>query len=149
MNVSAALAAEPAVRAAERAIVTESSTVVADTLAVSTAVESRRRLARVLELKDRADSDPDHRDAFHRAAEDYRNWAAGVYLAATGDQQVRFAPPPARRAGTTRAPVVKHKNPYTEESMSLRRLIPRPPVAGQPRRRPAHRPQPEQQEQSG
>ena len=53
-----AVAAEPAVHAAERAIATGSSTVLADTLAVSTAAECRRRLAGVLELKDRAERDP-------------------------------------------------------------------------------------------
>src|SRR5690242_12093471 len=76
-----AIAAEPAVRAAERAIVTESPMVLADTLAVSTAAESRRRLAHVLDLKERADRDPSRRDAYQRAADDLRSWAADVYLA--------------------------------------------------------------------
>jgi hypothetical protein len=73
-----ALAAEPAVRAAERAIVTGSPAVLADALAVSTAAESRRRLAHVLELKDRADRDPALCDAYQRAADDLRSWAATV-----------------------------------------------------------------------
>lgn len=84
-----ALAAEPAVRAAERAIVTRSPVVLSDTLAVSTAAESRRRLARVLELRDEAERDPGRRAAYDRAAYDraadeLRSWAAHVYLAALG-----------------------------------------------------------------
>jgi hypothetical protein len=80
-----AIAAEPAVRAAERAIATESNTVLADTLAVSTGAESRRRLASVLALKARAERDRAGREAYERAADDLRSWAAGVYLAALRD----------------------------------------------------------------
>jgi hypothetical protein len=82
LDASTARAADPAVRAAERAIVTESPTILADTLAVSTAVESRRRLARLLDLKDEAERDARRRAAYHRAADDFRSWAARVYLAA-------------------------------------------------------------------
>ena len=42
-------------------------------------------------------------------------------------------------AMTTRAerkPVLKHKNPCSEEGISLRRSVPRPPFPGQRRRRP-------------
>lgn len=85
-----ALAAEPAVRAAERAIVTRSPLTLADTLAVATAAESRRRLARVLELKDRADADPRAREAYQRGADDLRAWAAGVYLASLRDPVERW-----------------------------------------------------------
>lgn len=77
-----ARAAEPAVRAAERALVTESAAVLADTLAISTAAESRRRFARVLALKDQAAHDPGRRDAYQEAADDLRNWAAAVHLTA-------------------------------------------------------------------
>jgi hypothetical protein len=77
-----ALAAEPAVRAAERAIVTGSSAVLAETLAVSAAAESRCRLDHVLDLKARADNDPELREAYQRAADDLRRWAATIYLAA-------------------------------------------------------------------
>lgn len=80
-----AIAAEPAVRAAERAIATESNTVLADTLAVSTGAESRRRLASVLALKARAERERAGREAYERAADDLRSWAAGVYLAALRD----------------------------------------------------------------
>lgn len=76
-----ALAAEPAVRAAERAIIARSATVLADTLAIATGAESRRRLAHLLELKDQAEGDPRRRDAYHRAADDLRSWAAHAYLA--------------------------------------------------------------------
>jgi hypothetical protein len=126
-----ALAAEPAVRAAERAIVTGSPAVLADTLAVSTAAESRRRLAHVLELKDRADRDPALRDAYQRAADDLRSWAATVYLAALRE------PRGCRLAST--API--GQNPFTEESISLRRSAPRPPFPGQRRRSPFALPQ--------
>jgi len=84
-----AVAAEPAVHAAERAIATGSSTVLADTLAISAAAECRRRLAGVLELKDHAERDPGRRAAYHRAADEFRNWAAGVYLATCLDQHDR------------------------------------------------------------
>ncbi len=113
-----ALAAEPAVRAAERAIVTGSAVVLADTLSVATASESRRRLAHVLELKRRADADPEKRGAYQQAAGDLRSWAAGVYLAALREP---------------REPV---RNPYTEESISLRRSGPRPRFPGQRKRHP-------------
>jgi hypothetical protein len=131
-----AVAAEPAVRAAEEAIVAEADAVLADTLAISTRIEARRRLARVLELKDRAARDPGSRDAYHHAADDLRNWAAGVYLASLRE-------PGARRA---RKPAVKHENPHTEESASRRRSVPGPPFPGQPRRRPFYTstPPPEQ-----
>ena len=76
-----ALAAEPAVRAAERALVTGSARVLAETLAVAAAAEARRRLESVLELKARADADPARRDAYGLAADDLRRWAAEVYLA--------------------------------------------------------------------
>jgi hypothetical protein len=82
IDASTALAADPAVRAAERAIVTGSSAVLADTLAVSTAAEARRRVARVLDLKERAEGDPARRGAYQRAADDLRAWAASVYVAA-------------------------------------------------------------------
>jgi len=130
-----ALAAEPAVRAAERAIVTESPAVLADTLVVSTAAESRRRLARVLDLKEQAESDPQRRDAYQRAADDLRRWAASVYLATLGAPQTRDRGSASRSA---RGPVVKHTNPSTEESISLRRLVPRPPFPGQRRRHPVY-----------
>lgn len=119
------LAGEPAVRAAERAITTGSTTVLADTLSIAAAAEARRRLADVLELKERAERDPAHREAYQRAAEDLRSWAAGVYLAV-----VRGSRP------EPRTPVVRHENPYTEESASIRRHAPRPPFPGQPRRHP-------------
>ncbi|HET7571086.1 MAG TPA: hypothetical protein VFJ77_00285 [Gaiellaceae bacterium] len=83
------LAAEPAVRAAERAIATGSATVLGDTLAVSAAAESRRRLADVLELRRRAERDPKLRAAYQQAAEELRSWAAGVYLATLRDPRGR------------------------------------------------------------
>lgn len=79
---STALAALPAVRAAERAIVTKSVHVLADTLAAPTAAEARRRLRHVLDLKERAERDAASRDASLRAADELRSWAARVYLAA-------------------------------------------------------------------
>lgn len=79
-------AAEPAVRATERALVVPSSSLLADTLAVSTATAARRRLAHVLNLKARAEVEPNRRDAYHRAADDLRNWAAAVYLATLDDE---------------------------------------------------------------
>lgn len=130
------LAAEPAVRAAERAIMTESATVLADTLAISTAAESQRRLAHVLTLKDRAERDPGIRDAYQRAADDLRSWAGGVYLAALREPESQIARPTASEGRTKRKPVLKHKNPYSEEGISLRRSVPRPPFPGQRRQRP-------------
>jgi len=129
MDAWAALAAEPAVRAAERALVTNSAAVLADTLAISTAAESRRRVGHVLELEDRAERDPSRRDAYQRAADDLRSWAAGVYLATLREPDAHIAPP-------KRKPVVKHRNPHSEEGISLRRSVPRPPFPGQRRRRP-------------
>jgi len=35
-----------------------------------------------------------------------------------------------------RTPVVKHRNPNTEESISVRRLVSRPPFPGQSKRHP-------------
>jgi hypothetical protein len=99
-----AVAADPAVRAAERAIVTETDAILADTLAIATRVEARRRLARVLELKDRAAHDPGGRDAYHRAADELRNWAAGVYLASLREAQGAAASRPGRPS-TSAAPV--------------------------------------------
>lgn len=131
-----ALAAEPAVRAAERAIVTGSSAVLADTLAVSTAAESRRRLAHVLELKDRADRDSERRDAYQRAADDLRRWAANVYLAALREPGECLLRLTGRPGGTRPTTTAKPRNSYTEESISLRRSVPRPPFPGQRRRRP-------------
>lgn len=81
-----AFAAEPAVRAAEQAILTGAAAVLADTLAVAVRAGSRRRVADVLELRDRAESDPGSRDAYQDAADELRNWAAGVYLAASGPE---------------------------------------------------------------
>jgi hypothetical protein len=124
------LAGEPAARAAERAIVTGSSAVIADTLAVSTAAESRRRLAHVLELRDRADRDPERRDAYQRAGDDLRRWAATVYLAARREPRgclLRLADRPRDARPATAA---KSRNPHTEESISLRRSVPRPPFPG-------------------
>jgi hypothetical protein len=121
-----AAAAEPAVRAAERAIVAEGAAVLADTLAISARAEARRRLARVLELKDLAERDPGSRDAYHRAADGLRNWAAGVYLASLREPQARVASK-GRPERTPRRPVVKHKNPHTEESASRGRTVLRPP----------------------
>lgn len=129
-----ALAAEPAVRAAERAIATGSNTVLADTLAISTAAESRRRLASVLALKTEAERDSGRREAYQRAADDLRSWAAGVYLAALRDADTHVAPPGGRPGRTNPEPVVKHPNRYTEESASLRRHAPRLPFPGQRRR---------------
>lgn len=131
-----ALAAEPAVRAAERAIATGSATVLADTLAISTAAEARRRLDHVLNLKDRAERDAAVRDAYRRAADDLRSWAGGVYLAILREPHAHIARPKDRRRRTHRKPVVKHTNPYSEEGISLRRSVPRPPFPGQRRRRP-------------
>lgn len=129
-----ALAAEPAVRAAERAIVTESATVLADTLAIAAAAEARRRTAHVLDLKDRADADPSRRDAYQRAADDLRNWAAGIYLATVRDAQV--AHPLGRPSQPSRKPVLRHANPHSEEGTSLRRSVLRPPFPGQRKRSP-------------
>lgn len=110
--------------------------VLADTLAVSTAVEARRRLAQVLEFKERADGDPARRDAFQRAADDLRAWAATVYLAALREPHECLLRP-ADRPGDTRPPTTaKPRNPYTEESISLRRSVPRPPFPDQRKRRP-------------
>jgi hypothetical protein len=78
-----AVAAEPAVRAAERALVAESATVLADTLAVSVAAEAHRRVVRVLELKRAADGDPTRREEYQRAADELRSWAAAVYAASS------------------------------------------------------------------
>jgi hypothetical protein len=128
-----AVAAEPAVRAAEQAIVAETDAVLADTLAISARVEARRRLAHVLELKDRAERDPGTRDAYHRAADELRHWAAGVYLASLREPHMRTGST-GRPERTSRGPVVKHRNPHTEESASLRRSVPRPPFPGQRRR---------------
>ena len=119
-----ALAAEPAVRAADRAIATESATVLADTLSLSTTAEARRRLARVLELGDRADADPAADAAYRRAVDELRAWAAGVYLATLREPEARL-PPTAGRG-----------NPHTEEGISLRRRTPRPPFPGQRKRLP-------------
>jgi hypothetical protein len=127
-----ALAAEPAVRAAERAITTGSAAVLADTLAVSAAAESRRRFAHVLDLKARAERDPRRRDAYHQAADDLRGWAATVYLAALRDPHARVPRTSSRPGGTSTEP----GNAYTEESISLRRMGPRPPFPGQRKRRP-------------
>jgi hypothetical protein len=80
-----ALAAEPAVRAAERAIVTTSANILVDTLAVSIATEARTRVARVHELREEAEHDRSRRAAYQRAADDLRHWAAAVYLAALSD----------------------------------------------------------------
>jgi len=115
-----ALAAEPAVRAAERSLVTRSDRLLADTLAVAVAAEARRRHAEVAELKARADADPARREAYARAADDLRSWAAGVYLAALGSPRR-----PAAAAGG-----------HTEESVSVRRSLVRPPFPGQRKRRP-------------
>jgi hypothetical protein len=131
-----ALAAEPAVRAAERAIVTESPTILADTLAISVAAESRRRLARVYALKDQAERDTRKRDAYQRAAHDLRTWAADAYLATRGAPYTTDRASTSRPDRADRQPVVKHANPYTEESISLRRLVPRPPFPGQRKRHP-------------
>ena len=131
-----ALAAEPAVRAAERAIVTGSPTILADTLAISVAAESRRRLARVYALKDQAERDPRKRDAYQRAAHDLRTWAADAYLATRGGPYTTDRASTSRPDRADRQPVVKHANPYTEESISLRRLVPRPPFPGQRKRHP-------------
>jgi len=120
-----ALAAEPAARAAERAIVTESATVLADTLAIAAAAEARRRVAHVLELKDRADSDAGSRNAYRRAADDLRSWASGIYLATVRD--VPGARPLAGPSRPSSRPVIKHANPYSEEGISLRRSARRPP----------------------
>lgn len=131
-----ALAAEAAVRAAERAIVTGSPAVLADTLAVSTAAECRRRLAHVLELKDRADGDPARRDAYRRAADDLRGWAAAVHLAALREPHECRLRLTGRNRGASPTTAAKPRNPYTEESISLRRSVPRPPFPGQRKRRP-------------
>jgi hypothetical protein len=131
-----ALAAEPAVRAAERAIVTGSPAVLADTLAVSTAAESRRRLAHVLELKDRADRDPARRDAYQRAADDLRSWAATVNLAALREPRQCLLHLTGQAGDSQPATTPTRRNPYTEESISLRRSVPRPPFPGQRKRRP-------------
>jgi len=141
-----ALVAEPAVRAAERAIVTKSDTVLADTLAISTAAESRRRLAHVLNLKEHAEHDPSRRDAYQRAADDFRSWAAAVYLATLGQPHAQIARLAGQPGRMDRKPLVKHKNPHSEEGISLRRSIPRPPFPGQRRRRPFSAP-PEDLEQ--
>jgi hypothetical protein len=124
-----ALAAEPAVRAAERAIVTGSHAVLADTLAIATATEARRRLRRVLDLKGEADVDADRRDDYLRAADDLRSWAATVYLAALRDPRARQ---PAPRRGSSVTPLSKPRTPATEESISIRRSIVTAPVPGQP-----------------
>lgn len=131
-----ALAAEPAVRAAERAILNRSATVLADTLAIAAAAESRRRLAHLLDLKDQAESDPRRRDAYERADDDLRSWAARVYLATLREPDLRThsraeEPPPLPETAST-----KPRNPYTEESISLRRSVPRAPFPGQRGRRP-------------
>jgi len=100
LDARTALAAEPAVRAAERAIVTESSTVLADTLAISASAEARRRLARVLDLKARAERDVNRREAYQHAADDLRSWAADVYQATLREQPTR----PSRPIGTAASP---------------------------------------------
>ena len=130
-----ALAAEPAVRAAERAILTGSAAVLAETLAVSTAAEARRRLAHVLELKARADEDATQRDAYQRAADDLRGWAATNYLAALREPRECLLHV-TDRAGDGAPTSARPRNPYTEESISLRRSRPRPPFPGQRRRSP-------------
>lgn len=130
------LAAEPAVRAAERAIVTGSPAVLAGTLAVSTTAESRRRLAHVLELKAQADRVPERRDAYRQAADDLRSWAATVYLAALREPRDCLPRLTGRPGDTQPSATPKARNPYTEESISLRRSVPRPPFPGQRRRRP-------------
>lgn len=129
-----ALAAEPAVRAAERAIVTGSATVLADTLAIAAAAEARRRIAHVVDLKDRADADPSRRDAYQRAADGLRNWAAGIYLATLRDAQV--AHPLGQPSHQSGKPVVRHANPHSEEGISLRRSARRPPFPGQRKQSP-------------
>lgn len=134
-----ALAAEPAVRAAERALVTESGAVLHDTLSIAVGAAVRRRLARVLDLKDRAAANPERREAYQRAADDLRNWAAGVYLAALRDSESMTQPETSGPRGRRPKPVVKHRNPHTEESISLRRNGPRPPFPGQRKRRPGDR----------
>jgi hypothetical protein len=131
-----ALAAEPAVHAAERAIATRSPNVLADTLAVSTATEAGRRLALVLDLKERAASDPRGREAYQRAADDLRSWAAGVYLAHRRVPHAQQRTAAGRPDRGSRTPTVRQRNPHTEESISLRRLVARPPFPGQRRRHP-------------
>jgi hypothetical protein len=131
-----ALAAEPAVRAAERAIVTGSPAVLADTLAVSTATEARRRLAHVLELEKRADADPARRDAYERAADDLRGWSAAVHLAALREPHECLLRRTGKRGDARRSTAAGPRNPYTEESISLRRSVVRPPFPGQRKRRP-------------
>ncbi|HET8528183.1 MAG TPA: hypothetical protein VFL60_04675 [Gaiellaceae bacterium] len=76
-----ALAVEPAVRAAERAIATASAAALADTLAIASTAECRRRLRRVLHLKQQAAADPALHEPYRRAADELRAWAASVYLA--------------------------------------------------------------------
>jgi len=131
-----ALAAEPAVRAAERAIVTGSPAILTDTLAISTAAESRRRLAHVLELKDRADRDPARRDAYRQAADDLRSWAASVYLAVLREPHACLLHLSGQAGDSRPSTTPTGRNPYTEESISLRRSVPRPPFPGQRKRRP-------------
>lgn len=129
-----ALAAEPAVRAAERAIVTASPAILSDTLAVATAAEARRRLARVLELKERADRDPRARGVYLRESDELRAWAAAVYLAALREPRAESPPP---------------RPSDTEESVSIRRSVVRPPFPGQRRRYPrAAHTQPTSEERS-
>lgn len=131
-----ALAAEPAVHAAKRAIVTGLPPVLVDTLAVSTAAESRRRLAHVLALKQGADADPARRDAYQRAADDLRGWAATVYLAAQREPHQCLLRLTGRPDDIQPSTTPTGRNPYTEESISLRRSVPRPPFPGQRKRRP-------------
>lgn len=131
-----ALVAEPAVRAAERAIVTRSPAVLAETLAISAAAESRTRLARVLNLEERAERDPRSREAYQRAADELRSWAAGVYLAAIREPEARSSPPAGRPGAAGSTTIVEGTNPHTEESISLRRSGRRAPFPGQRKRSP-------------
>lgn len=78
-------AADAAVRAAEHAISTSSPALLGDTLGITTAAQVRRRVARVLALKQQAERDLSRRDEYQRAAEELRAWAAAAYLAALHD----------------------------------------------------------------
>lgn len=146
MDASTTLATEPAVRAAERAILTETPTVLADTLMISVAAESRRRLDHVLDLKGRAERDPARREAYQRAANELRSWAAGVYLASLRGPPAPTPPPVDRSQRSSRMPVIKHRNPHTEESISTRRLVSRLPFPGQRKRHPLQTENPSDEE---
>jgi hypothetical protein len=75
------LPADAAVRAVERALVTGSPDLLVDTLTIATAAQARRRLARVLALKEQAERDAARRAEYQHAADRLRSWAATVYLA--------------------------------------------------------------------